>query len=123
MCSAAPLAIRAGPFAQLRFDLELTILGILLIVLIVAGCVAVVRLRRWRYEESAPAALEDQLQSYQTMVERGELAAQEFERIKAHLEQKSAEPQPESGIQAAPQPKASPPDPPDTRIQRPPGEW
>jgi hypothetical protein len=101
MWSARPLSIPAGLFAQWRFDLELTIYGILLLVLIIAGCVAVVRVRRWRDEEVASTSLEDQIKNYYALVERGELDPKEFERIKAQLESKETEP----------------PTPPDTRIQ------
>jgi hypothetical protein len=91
MWSARPLSIPAGLFAQWRFDLELFLYGILLVLLIVAGCVAVVRVRRWRNDESASSPLEDQLSRYQDLVERGELDPKEFERIKAHLERKAQE--------------------------------
>ena len=126
MWSARPLSIPAGLFAQWRFDLELTIYGILLVILIVAGCVAVVRVRRWRDEQGAPPSLEDQIKNYYALVERGELDPKEFERIKARLEEKETEPPtppptpPDTRIRAAPGQNASPPIPPDTRIQAPP---
>jgi hypothetical protein len=86
-----------GLVAELRFDLELTILCVVLFALVVAGCVMVVRVRSWRDEETTPVSLEEQIQSYQTLVDRGELDPREFERIKARLEQKAAEtPPPES---------------------------
>jgi len=108
--------------AELRIDWELTALCVLLIALIVVGCVAVVRVRRWRHAESTALSLTEHLQSYQTLVERGELDPREFERIKAHLEKRqkdrAAEPAPETGIQATRVPGASSPSsPPDTRIQ------
>ncbi len=84
----------------MRFDPELTILCILLAILIVAGCVAVVRVRRWREEDELPPSLEDQLAGYQAMIGRGELDPQEFERIKAQLQGKSIDPpQAETGPQ------------------------
>ena len=105
MWSARPLSIPAGLFAQWRFDLELTIYGILLVILIIAGCVAVVRVRRWRDDAVAPQSLEDQIKNYTALVERGELDLKEFERIKAHLEGKETEPPtpPDTRIQAAPE--------------------
>lgn len=125
MSSAGPLIVPAVVFAQLRVDLELILLAILLIVLIVAGCIAVVRVRRWRDVESTPVSLEDHLQSYQVLVERGELDPREMEKIIAHLQKrqddkppkppKPPEPQPETGIQAQRPPKTDVP--PDTRIQ------
>ena len=90
MTSAGPLTA-AALLAQLRIDWELTFQCILLIALIVAGCVAVVRVRRWRDEEAAPLSLDDHLQSYQALVERGELDPREFEKIKTRLQQKLAE--------------------------------
>ncbi len=128
MWSARPLSIPAGLFAQWRFDLDLIVYGILLILLIVAGCLVVVRVRRWRDEQGAPLSLEDQINNYQELVERGELDLPEFERIKAHLlqaqlpEGQAAESSPPSDtrIQAAPEHKVLPPVPPDTRIQAPP---
>ncbi|GEM_PF-5191342 len=102
MTSAGPLTT-AALLAQLRIDWELTILCILLIMLIVAGCVAVVRVRRRLHEDAAPLSLDDYLHSYQALVERGELAPQEFERLKARLQQKLGEkaaepPPPESPV-------------------------
>jgi hypothetical protein len=91
MWSPGPSTSSPGLFAQLCFDLELTILCILLVTLIVAGCIVVVRVRRWQYEETTPVSLEEQIQSYQALVERGELDPREFERIKARLEQKAAD--------------------------------
>jgi hypothetical protein len=108
--------------AELRIDWELTGLCVLLAALIIAGCVAVVRVRRWRHVESTPLSVAEHLQSYQTLVERGELDPREFERIKARLEkrqeEKAAEPEPETGIQARRDPGAALSAlPPDTRIQ------
>ena len=93
MMSAGPL-IGPALFAQLRIDWELTILCILLIALIVAGCMTVVCVRRWLREEAPPLSPDELLQSYQALVERGELDAREFERIKARMVQKAAEPPP-----------------------------
>lgn len=94
MTSAGPLIVPAGLLEKLPFDPGWIVLGVLLIVLIVAGSIAVVRVRRWRQEDMAPPTVEDLLQSYQAMVERGDMDPQEFARIKAHLEQKSAPPPP-----------------------------
>src|SRR5207244_10498585 len=91
MWSRSPPTHLAGLFAQIRFDPELLVLGVLLIVAIVAGCIIVARVRRWRQEDAAPVPLEDQMKSYGELVERGELSPQEFERIKARLEQKAVE--------------------------------
>ena len=101
MWSARPLSNPAGLFAQWRPDLELILYGILLILLIVAGCVAVVRVRRWR-DEVAPLPLEDQIHNYEALVERGELDPKEFERIKAHLlrDQESGVTSQESGVRS-----------------------
>ena len=96
MTSAGPLTVPAGLFAQLRFDPELMIYAVLLILFIVAGCVAVVRVRRWRFEQAAPTSIEDQLANYQTLVNRGEMDPQEFERLRAHLQQKAAQPPPDA---------------------------
>ena len=96
MMSAGPLTVPAGLFAQLRFDPLLMLYGVLLIILIVGGCIAVVRVRRWRFEEEAPAAIEDQIKNYQALVERGEMDPQEYERLKAYLEQKAAQPPPDA---------------------------
>jgi hypothetical protein len=82
-----------GPVAQFRFDLELIILGVLLLGMVVGGIVLVTKARRWRME-SLPPSLEEQLQSFQALVESGEMDPQEFERLKAHLEQKAAPPPP-----------------------------
>ena len=95
MCRPGPRTLCPGLVAQLRFDLELTILCVALFALIVVGCIIVVRVRNWRYEETAPFSLEEQIQSYQNLVARGELDEREFERIKARLEQKAAETPPE----------------------------
>ena len=96
MWSRSPPTHLAGLFAQIRFDPELLVLGVLLIVAIVAGCIIVARVRRWRQEDAAPVPLEDQMKSYGELVERGELSPQEFERIKVRLEQKAAETPPTS---------------------------
>jgi hypothetical protein len=120
MWSRSPPTHLVGLFAQLRFDPELLVLGVLLIVLIVAGCIAVARVRRWRQEDAAPVTLEEQIKSYGELVERGELAPQEFERIKARLEQKAADVPPDTRIQGPVESRPSQPPPaPDTRIQVP----
>lgn len=112
MWSARPSSIPAGLFAQLRFDLELIVYGVLLILLIVAGCVVVVRVRRWwRDEQGAPVSVEDQIKNFYVLVERGELDPKEFERIKARLEQARLE---QTDLEEK---AAEPPIPPDTRIQ------
>ena len=117
MWSSPPTHL-AGLFAQVRFDPELLVLGVLLIVLIVAGCIAVARVRRWRTEDTPAISLEEQIKSYGELVERGELAPQEFERIKARLEQKAAETQPDPGTAGRVEAQPSKPSPPaDTRIQ------
>lgn len=94
MWSVDPPAIPSGLFGQLRFDPELTILCLLLAALLVAGGVLVVRTRRWRGTDPA-GSIDDQVQNYQALVERGELAPEEFERIKARLEAKAKEPPPD----------------------------
>lgn len=116
MWSSPPTHL-AGLFAQVRFDPELLVLGVLLIVLIVAGCIAVARVRRWRQEDATPVSLEDQIKSFGELVERGELGPQEFERIKARLEQKAAEMQPNPGISGHVETRPSQPPSAETRIQ------
>lgn len=117
MWSARPSSIPAGLFAQLRFDLELIVYGVLLILLIVAGCVVVVRVRRWwRDEQGAPVSVEDQIKNFYVLVERGELDPKEFERIKARLEQARLE-QARLEQTDLEEKAAEPPIPPDTRIQ------
>ena len=92
--NSAGTLIPAGLFAQLRFDLEFMLVCALLIVLIVAGGIAVFKVRSWRHEDAAPISLEDQIAEYQALVERGDLDPREFERLKASLQQKAAEPPP-----------------------------
>jgi hypothetical protein len=94
MLSAGAPSLPATLFAQMRFDPELLILAILMVVLIVAGTVVVVRVRRWRTEELTPRSPEQQLRDYQAFVDRGELSPQEFEKIKAHMEQQRSQPPP-----------------------------
>jgi hypothetical protein len=94
MGSAGSTKSLGGLFAQMRFDPEMTILGLLLFVLVVAGGIAVIRVRRWRSERATPAPLTDLVRNLQALVERGELDPKEFERIKARLEQMAAEPPP-----------------------------
>jgi hypothetical protein len=89
MWSASPGRF-CGLFAQFRFDVELIVLSLLLLGMIVGGIVLVVKARSWRTEDPLPLSLEEQLQSFQALVERGEMDAKEFERLKAHLEQKAA---------------------------------
>ncbi|MCI0684552.1 MAG: hypothetical protein L0Y71_20765 [Gemmataceae bacterium] len=117
----------AGLFAEWRFDAELAIYGSLLVILIVAGCVAVIRVRRWRHEDDEAPPVEDLLGNYQALVERGELAPEEFERIKTRLANQAATPAapdttdaPDMRIQAAREPRDAPSAPTDTRIQAPP---
>jgi hypothetical protein len=91
MWSAPPSRV-SGLFAQqVAVDLELVILAILLIGMIVGAIILVTRVRSWR-TESPPLTLEEQLQSFQALVEKGELDAKELERIKAHLDQQAARP-------------------------------
>ena len=117
MWSSPPTHL-AGLFAQLRFDPQLLVLGVLLIVLIVAGCIAVARVRRWRIEDTPAISLEEQMKSYGELVERGELAPQEFERIKARLEQKAAQTQPDPGTSGQVEKRPAQPSPSaDTRVQ------
>ena len=99
MWSASPPTLLAARFsatwfAQVRFDPELLIFAILAIILIVLGCMVVVRVRSWRVDEIASQSLEDQLRSYQALVERGELDPQEFDKIKGRLQQEASEPPP-----------------------------
>jgi hypothetical protein len=94
MWSAPPTRV-SGLFAQVRIDWELVILAVVLVGVIVGGIVLVKRAREWRQAEPPPVSLDDQLQTFQALVDKGELDAKEFERIKAYLEQKAAAP-PES---------------------------
>lgn len=95
MTSAGPLFVPAGLLDQLPFDAGWIAPTILLIVLLVAGCIAVARVRRWRQEDPALSP-EEQIASYEALVERGDMDRQEFERIKAQLEQKAAQPPPDA---------------------------
>lgn len=81
----------SGLFAQFNLDLELVILALLLVGLIIGGVILVKRVRLWRMEQAAPT-LDEQLQSFQALVDKGELDAQEFERIRAQLEDGGAPP-------------------------------
>jgi uncharacterized protein YneF (UPF0154 family) len=93
MWSAPPSRV-SGLFAQqVAVDLELVILAILLIGMIVGAIILVVRVRSWRREDP-PLTVEEQLQSFQALVEKGELEVRELERIKAHLEQAARPPVP-----------------------------
>jgi hypothetical protein len=101
MWSAPPSRV-SGLFAQqVKIDLELAMLAILLIVMIVGAVILVVRVRSWRTEQPLPT-MEEQLQSFQALVEKGELDAKELERIKAHLEQQAAGPPAADPDQAQP---------------------
>jgi hypothetical protein len=93
MWSASPGRF-CGLFAQFRFDLDLIILSVLLFGIIVGGVVLVAKARHWRTEDPQPPSLEEQLQSFQALVQRGEMDAKEFERLKAYLEQKAGTPPP-----------------------------
>ena len=84
MWSASPSRV-PGLIALARLDLELILLGTLLLGLIVGGSILVARARRW-CTESDTLPRDQELQSYQDLVDRGELAPQEFERLKARLE-------------------------------------
>lgn len=92
MASVAAPTLPATCLAQWRVDPELLILSVFLFALIVAGAMVVARARRWRSEDLCPRTPEEQLRSYEAMVERGELAPEEFAKIKAQLELKRMEP-------------------------------
>jgi hypothetical protein len=81
-----------GLLAQVRIDWELVLLAVVLAGVIAGGIVLINRTRQWRLEQPPPVSLDDQLQSFQTLVDRGELDPKEFEKIKARLEQQAAAP-------------------------------
>jgi hypothetical protein len=84
------LLAHCGLLAQVRIDWELVILAVLLVGVIAGGIVLINRTRQWRVQGPPPVSLDDQLQSFQALVDRGELDPKEFERIKAHLQHKAA---------------------------------
>jgi hypothetical protein len=91
MWSAPPNRVW-GLLAQVRIDWELVILTVVLAGVIAGGLVLIKRAKLWRLEEPPPLSLDDQLQSFQALVDKGELDPKEFERIKAYLEQQAADP-------------------------------
>lgn len=93
MGCAAPLCAPIGQVARPWFDAELAVLAVALTVLLAVGVTVVIRVRRWRQARAEPPTLAEQLESFQALVEKGELAPNEFERVKARLQQHVAEQQ------------------------------
>jgi hypothetical protein len=84
------------------WDVWLAVAGLLAVVAL--GTWAIYWVKRWREEaiEVGTLSLAEQLDRYQKMVDEGDLAPEEFARIKAHLEMRAA--------QTSPPPANQPPD-------------
>jgi Tfp pilus assembly protein PilE len=87
------------------WDVWLAVAGLLAVVAL--GTWAIYWVKRWREEavEAVTLSHAEQLERYQKMVDDGDLAPDEFARIKAHLEMRAAQTPPPAN------------QPPDTSIQ------
>lgn len=69
------------------FDWELVLLGTGLLVLLIIGFWMVMRVRRWQNEEQAERLTSaQQLEQYQSLLEEGLLAPEEFEKLRRKLD-------------------------------------
>lgn len=77
---------------------DLWLAGGVLIAIVVLGSWAVFSVKRWREQPVDPESLSlgAQIRHYQSMVDNGTLDPQDFERIKAHLENPGADEPPTS---------------------------
>jgi len=109
---AVPAPMFADVF-DLAIDWELAALATALIALVGLGTAAIVRVRRW-WQQPSQDPVEEQLETYRTMLDEGLIDPEEFRRIQGRLEgtDPPAPPPPDTSIKPGP-----PPAPPDTSIQ------
>jgi hypothetical protein len=112
MSTPHPTVLAGLVFADLAGTLEAIATAVLLVAAIGLGVAAFVWVRNWRQRLADDTNTEEQLASFQHMLDDGLIDPQEYERIAAQLEtQKRAQhqPSPEVASGAPPEPPPSPP--------------
>ena len=80
VCQRPPLLM-----AWISLDAETIGLAAALSVLVISGILAILWVRRWRYEQE-PDTVEQQIEHYEDLVRQGLLDPKEFDRIRALLQ-------------------------------------
>jgi len=85
---------------------DLIVLSIALVLLVILGIWGIIRVKRWgQHDEQTFLSPEEEIAAYRRLLEQGVLSQEEFDRVRARLEQPSLRPDPSP----SPEPPASEP--------------